>query len=184
MLTLWKSLILPRLEYCCQLWSPHKIGDITKLEAIQRSFTSKIEGMENLNYWERLRKLGLYSLQRRRERYIILYVWKSLEGLVPNVGFQANQHPRRGRLCQVRRAEGTSQRIQTLIHNSYTFSGTRLFNSTPRELRELKKIDPDSFKRQLDRWLSRVPDLPPTPGYTNSTSNSLVDSGGPPRLCR
>ena len=28
MLTLWKSLILPKLDYCSQLWNPHQVGDI------------------------------------------------------------------------------------------------------------------------------------------------------------
>ena len=65
--TLWKTLILPRLEYCCQLWSPHKLQDIASLEAVQRTFTTRIQGLQHLNYWERLRHLKLYSLQRRRE---------------------------------------------------------------------------------------------------------------------
>lgn len=42
MLLLWKALVLPRLEYCCQLWSPSKAGEIQTLEALQRSFTSLI----------------------------------------------------------------------------------------------------------------------------------------------
>ena len=85
MLTLWKSLILPRIEYCCQLWSPHKVTDIVQVEAPQRTFTSKINGLQHLNYWERLKELNLYSLQRRRERYIIIYVWKILEQRVSDV---------------------------------------------------------------------------------------------------
>ena len=32
MLSLWKSLVLPRIEYCSILWSPHKISDIQNLE--------------------------------------------------------------------------------------------------------------------------------------------------------
>ncbi|KAK3888847.1 hypothetical protein Pcinc_007113 [Petrolisthes cinctipes] len=65
MLTLWKALVLPRLEYCCQLWSPHKTGDIMRLETLQRTFNSRIAGLQQLNYWERLNELKLYSLQRR-----------------------------------------------------------------------------------------------------------------------
>ena len=76
MITLWKALVLPKLEYCCQLWSPHKTGDIIRLEALQRTFTSKIWSLQHMNYWERLHHLSLYSLQRRRERYIVIYVWK------------------------------------------------------------------------------------------------------------
>ena len=55
------------------------------VEKVQRSFTRLISGMKGLSYPERLTALKLYSLQRRRERYIILYVWKILEGLVPNL---------------------------------------------------------------------------------------------------
>jgi hypothetical protein len=40
--------------------------------------------MEEYNYWDRLQPLGLYSLQRRRERYVILYIWKMISGMVPN----------------------------------------------------------------------------------------------------
>ena len=46
--------------------------------------------MHDLSYNERLKALKLYSLQRRRERYCIIYVWKVLEGLVPNVSHLAN----------------------------------------------------------------------------------------------
>ena len=112
MVTLWKTLIRPKLEYCCQLWSPLTIHDITTIEAIQRTFTSRIYGIQHLNYWERLSHLKLCSLQRRRERYIAIYVWKILEGIVRNVGLQENTNLRRGRLCYVRTSQGTTQRMR------------------------------------------------------------------------
>ena len=46
MLTLFKALIRPFIEYGCQVWNPHNIGEINKLENIQRAFTRRIEGME------------------------------------------------------------------------------------------------------------------------------------------
>ena len=42
MLTLLKSLVIPLLEYCCQLWNPWKAKEIQAIEAIQRTFTYKI----------------------------------------------------------------------------------------------------------------------------------------------
>ena len=39
MLTMWKSLVLPIVDYCSQLWSPSKVGQIQEIEDIQRSFT-------------------------------------------------------------------------------------------------------------------------------------------------
>ena len=76
MLTLLKSLVIPLLEYCCQLWNSWRAKDIQAIEAIQRTFTYKIIEVQHLNYWGRMHELKLYSLHRRRERYIIIYIWK------------------------------------------------------------------------------------------------------------
>ena len=38
-LTLFKSIVLARLDYGSQLWSPFLIKHITELEKIQRAFT-------------------------------------------------------------------------------------------------------------------------------------------------
>ena len=84
MLTIYKATVLPILEYCSQLWGPTKTGDIKLLESIQRSFTSKINEVRELSYWDRLKLLDLHSLERRRDRYSIMYVYKIITGLVPN----------------------------------------------------------------------------------------------------
>ena len=57
MLTLWKSMVLSKLDYCSQLWCPLQTGDIQALERVQRSFVRKIQGIRNLNYWEQLHEL-------------------------------------------------------------------------------------------------------------------------------
>ena len=86
MTTLYKSLVRSLLEYCCPLWDPVKVTEIQLLEGVQRTFTDRICGLENMNYWERLSHLKLMSLQRRRERYTILMMWKILHNVVPNCG--------------------------------------------------------------------------------------------------
>ena len=68
MLTLFGSLMISRLDYASQLWSPHKISQIIQIEKVQRSFTKHIARLRDLSYHERLQTLKLYSLQRRRER--------------------------------------------------------------------------------------------------------------------
>ena len=44
-----------------------------------------ITEVQHSNYWERLHVLKLYSLQRRRERYIIIHIWKITLHMVPNI---------------------------------------------------------------------------------------------------
>ena len=47
MITLWKSLVLPKLDYCSQLWSPNTPGMIQKIEEIQCSYVRKIKGVRS-----------------------------------------------------------------------------------------------------------------------------------------
>ena len=180
MLTLFKALIRPFIEYGCQVWSPHNIGEITKLENVQRAFTRKIEGMEGKNYWQRLKELNLNSLQRRRERYIIMYTWKIIYGLVPNITgenkIQVHSNNRFGIKCKLPRLNnGASDRIKTCKDSSFVFRGPKLFNCIPEEIREFSGT-PEGLKTRLDKFLKSVPDKPLLPGREYSqvaTSNRL-----------
>ena len=53
-MTLFNALILSRLDYCSQLWSPHLIIHIIQIEKVQRSFTKCITGMHDCSYSDRL----------------------------------------------------------------------------------------------------------------------------------
>ena len=100
MLTLFKPLVLPRLEYGYQLWSPTSVNQINHIENIQRKFTKHITGMHSLSYVNRLKCLNLCSLQRKRDRYTAIYVWKIMEEFIPNLSppMCVNVSERRGRL--------------------------------------------------------------------------------------
>ena len=85
MLTLFKSLFMSRLDYTSHLCTPFLLKHVYLIEKVQRAFTKHITEMRYFSYNKRLELLKLYSLQRRRERYSIIYVWKIFEGLVPNL---------------------------------------------------------------------------------------------------
>ena len=133
------------------------------------------------DYWERLTSLKLYSLQRRRERYKILYVWKILQNIVPNIGeagIRSRTSTRHGRFCIVPKIITTaSTEVQQLKEGSFCVNGAKLFNSLPKTLRNLKDVDLAFFKRKLDQFLWTVADEPLCPGYTarrRAASNSLL----------
>ena len=180
MITLYKSLVLPFLEYCCPLWSPtdRNIALVRQLESAQRSFTRRIAGMSDLDYWTRLKRLNMFSLERRRERYCIIYVWKILNFRAPNFGGNIIREyfdNRRGRLCSTPPLiSGSSDGMKSIRDDTLAVRGPKLFNAMPIEIRSLTGTL-EQFKAHLDKFILTVPDEPQLPGYQRTGSNSLVE---------
>ena len=173
-MTLYKSLVRSLLEFCCPLWNPWKITDIQLLEGVQRTVTSKIIEVKHLKYWDRLKVLGLMSLQRRRERYIILLMWKIKNEMCPNdVEIQFTPPSRLGVRAKVPPlSKNSMMRHQTTYDYSFSVMGPKLWNVIPSDLTLID--DFQNFKTRLTSFLKNIPDQPPIRGYT-SPDNSLVD---------
>ncbi len=80
LLPLYNSLVRPHLEYAMQFWSPHLAKDIAKLEAVQLRATKMIPSLRNKSYEERLARLNLFSLEKRRLRGKLVECFKILKG--------------------------------------------------------------------------------------------------------
>ena len=170
MLILFKSLIRSKLEYGCEIFNPHQIKEIIAIEQIQRTFTSRIAGMQNYNYWERLVKLKIMSLQRRREMKIIIHLWKIHNKIYPNninINFKSNARTLSTQAI-VKPLPRIRGRILTLYDASFTINAARLLNTLPAELTNMTSIN--LFRNALDPFLLKVPDEPPLLEYHIETT--------------
>ena len=85
MISIYKALIRPHLEYCVQLWNPVAAhgswGIILELESVQRRFTRLIDEVGTLPYSRRLDPLSLTTLAERQIRGDLIEAFKVISGL-------------------------------------------------------------------------------------------------------
>jgi hypothetical protein len=73
--------VRPLLEYCTQVWSPHLIGDIVKIENVQRYFTRRLlQKGQAINYDDRMKLLSLESLELRRLKFDLMMYFRIIRG--------------------------------------------------------------------------------------------------------
>ena len=132
------------MDYCCSVWSPTLQKEINELERVQKSFTSKIKDMEDLDYHQSLKKLNLYSLERRRERYLIIYAWQMIENIKENVLNLKSHKKSRNRMIWSRpirwiyKGRKIKHSNRSLIHGSTAKKMERLFNCLPPHIRNME----------------------------------------------
>ncbi|MEL7079382.1 MAG: reverse transcriptase family protein [Cyanobacteria bacterium J06582_2] len=193
MRTLWISLIRPIIDYCSPLWSPNptNYGNIDRLEGILRSYSKHVDGLNDKTYCERLKAMKLHSIQRRHERYKILYIYKIKEGLVPNLppnpfnpavsyAIKFSKTLRHGTRCSIPNPVLYHNPAEVPRSSSFALTATNLWNCLHPEISSISNVPVPSFKKQLDKFLDLFPDEPRCSASgrfsdpnTGRTSNSI-----------
>ncbi|ORD92756.1 hypothetical protein ECANGB1_578, partial [Enterospora canceri] len=152
-LRLYLALVRPHLDYAAQFWSPYYRKDIGSLEAVQRRMTKMIQGLRNLPYKDRLKRLNLHSLERKRARRDMIEVFKWVKGI------------NKGNIDQVLefssqdRTRGNGYKLEKLRFRTdigrYWFTN-RVVNDWNRLDRHVVSAESiGSFKRRLDQSMDR-----------------------------
>ena len=167
---MYNELCQPHLDYCSQLWAPATEGkQLSQVETVLRNYTKKVPATSGMNYWQRLQFLRMNSEQRRIERYRMIYVWKIFKGLAPNPGIEIlSNNDSRGRTCRVPFTRNR-RRLE-----SFNVVGPKLFNSLPKDLRDMTQCSLEDFKISLDAFLTCVPDEPPCPDLVPGATDMIL----------
>jgi len=153
-LPLYSALMRPHLEHCVQLWGPQQKKDMDVLEQAQRRVMKMIRGLEYLSYKDRLRKLGLFSLEKRRLRgdhraafqYLKEAYRKNGEGLFTRVCSDRT----RGNGCKLK--EGRFR--LDIRKNFFTMRVVKPWHRLPRESVAASSLE--VFRAKLDGALSNL----------------------------
>jgi hypothetical protein len=146
------SYVLPLLSYCSPVWCPYQQRDVNALEKVQRRYSKRISGLDNVQYSERLKSLNSLSLASRRVYADLLTVYKYTHGLVNCPATEAGLHvsttATRGgglRLYQHRAAN-------VACGNLFPFRAASAWNKLPINVANSKSLG--LFKRSLVKHLS------------------------------
>ena len=124
-----------------------------------------------MNYWDRLKSLNILSLQRRRERYCILYMWKIAHGIVPNqlqiIFYENDRLGLKAKIPLIKTKERPD-----MHSTSFACVGPKLWNLLPKHLNTSTSLN--ILKSNLAKFINKFPDEPPTKGYISRCNNSLV----------
>ena len=153
-LRLYKTYVRCHLEFAVSAWSPWTERDKYALEKVQRRAVRMITGLKGKNYEEKLKELGMLSLEDRRIRYDMVQVFKILykfDDVDSRVWFQTMENSARDTRLSSYPLNLTTTRSRLEIRQHF-FSQrvVNLWNDLPVHVKDSR--NPKIFKQRFDEW--------------------------------
>jgi ribonuclease P/MRP protein subunit RPP40 len=147
---LYITFVRPHLEYAQAVWSPHLVKHVNMIENVQKRATKLVDGLSDLDYPERLKKLDLPTLIYRRARGDMIELWKHFHTYdKASLSNRLQPHNRESRIHDYQLVwNKPKDGIRGLQANSFYFRTIKTWNNLPKDVVNAKDID--NFKRLLD----------------------------------
>ena len=148
--TLYKSLVRPHLEYGINVWSVVFKKDAIQLENVQRRARRLLPHIRHLSYSDRLKHLGIPTLQYRRQRADIIEVYKIMNDI--DIADKAKLFP----ISAVTTTRGHHQKIfkrhsrTNIRKHSFANRIVDLWNNLPAEV--IRATSTNSFKSKINTF--------------------------------
>ena len=154
---LYTTFVRPHLEYGQVVWSPFLRKQINIIENVQIRATKLVDGLQNMDYTERLKILNLPTLVYRRARGDMIEVFKHIHSYdAPTITpkFRLNTRPSRQHKYQLILTEPNDGE-RGPQKNSFYYRIIKKWNTLPKIVVEAGNID--TFKNQLDSAWKNTP---------------------------
>jgi hypothetical protein len=154
---LFTSFVRPHLEYAQAVWHPHSLKQKRIIENVQIRATKLVDGLKDLSYEERLRKLNLPTLEFRRERGDMIEVYNHIHRYDRNVissNFRQQSRPSRKhkfQLVENRPVDG----VRGKQFNSFYYRTNRRWNNLSNKVVDAETVN--TFKNNLDAEWETTP---------------------------
>ena len=151
------AFVRPHLEYCQSAWSPYLLKNIDALENVQIRATKLVDGLADLDYPERLKRLNLPSLAFRRRRGDLIEMYKhfnSYDRSTLAASFNPRERPSRQHAFQLHIPKA-SDGVRGPQTNYFYQRVAAVWNQLPEKIVNAKDVN--AFKNALDGFWANDP---------------------------